>query len=72
MKTITLLSIFSFLATFTQAQEYSTNNIVIKQGKQTFNIYNAEQSIKLHPADFSIEYLNKPYQEKKNQFYPPP
>ena len=69
MKTITLLSIFSFLATFTQAQEYSTNNIVIKQGKQTFNIYNAEQSIKLHPADFSIEYLNKPYQEKKNQFY---
>ena len=69
MKTITLLSIFSFLATFTQAQEYSTNNIVIKQGKQTFNIYNAEQSIKLHPADFSIEYLNKHYQEKKNQFY---
>ncbi|WP_314241040.1 hypothetical protein [Empedobacter tilapiae] len=69
MKKITLLTAFSLLASFANAQEYSTNNIVIKQDNQVFNIYDAEQTIKLRPAEFSIEYLNKPYQEKKNLFY---
>lgn len=69
MKKITFLTVFSFFASFINAQEYSVNNIVIKQGNQVFNIYDTEQTIKLKPAEFSIEYLNKPYQEKKNLFY---
>ena len=69
MKTIILISLFNLLVSFVQAQEYSTDNIVIKQGHQTFNIYDETQTIKLNAAEFSIEYLNKPYQEKKNLFY---
>lgn len=69
MKKITFLAVFGFMTSFMNAQEYSVNNIVIKQGNQVFNIFDAEQTIKLKPTEFSIEYLNKPYQEKKNLFY---
>lgn len=69
MKKITFLAVLGFMTSFMNAQEYSVNNIVIKQGNQVFNIFDAEQTIKLKPTEFSIEYLNKPYQEKKNLFY---
>ncbi len=59
----------SLLVSFGNAQEYTTNNLIIKQGNQTFNIDKADQTITLRPEEFSIEYLNKPYQEKKNLFY---
>ena len=64
-----VLMVCSLLASFGNAQEYTTNNIIIKQGNQTFNIDKADQTITLRPEEFSIEYLNKPYQEKKNLFY---
>ncbi|MFV0186705.1 hypothetical protein OBK20_04935 [Empedobacter falsenii] len=69
MKKIMVLMVCSLLASFGNAQEYTTNNIIIKQGNQTFNIDKAEQTITLRPEEFSVEYLNKPYQEKKNLFY---
>lgn len=59
----------SLLASFGNAQEYTTNNLIIKQGNQTYTINEAEQTITLRNEEFSIEYLNKPYQEKKNLFY---
>ena len=59
----------SLLASFGNAQEYTTNNLIIKQGNKTYTINEAEQTITLRPEEFSIEYLNKAYQEKKNLFY---
>ncbi|WP_413534001.1 hypothetical protein [Empedobacter brevis] len=69
MKRIRLLIAICLLTFVAHAQEYSTNNLVIKQGHNVYTIYDAEQTIKLRPAEFSIEYLNKPYQENKNLFY---
>ncbi|QHC85585.1 hypothetical protein AS589_12710 [Empedobacter brevis] len=65
---IKFLIVFYFLVSFLNAQDYSTHTLVIKQGNQIFNIHETEQTIKLLPEEFSIEYLNKPYQEKKNFF----
>jgi len=69
MKKIMVLMVCSLLASFGNAQEYTTNNLIIKQGNKTFTINEADQTITLRPEEFSIEYLNKPYQEKKNLFY---
>ncbi len=69
MTKIKFLIVFHFLVSFLNAQDYSTHTLVIKQGNQIFNIHETEQTIKLLPEEFSIEYLNKPYQEKKELFY---
>lgn len=69
MKNTMFLTVFCLLTCFIHAQEYTTDNIVIKQGNQVFSIYDTKQTITLNPTEFSIEYLNKPYQEKKNLFY---
>lgn len=69
MKKITLLVTLFTFTNLLQAQEYSTDNVVIKQGNQIFNVYDTDQTITLQPETFSIQYLNKPYQEKKNLFY---
>lgn len=66
---IKFLIVFYFLVSFLNAQDYSTHTLVIKQGNQIFNIHETAQTIKLLPEEFSIEYLNKPYQEKKELFY---
>lgn len=63
-----LIGLFS-ITCFSYAQEYSTQNIIIVQGNQTFNLYHTPQTIELKPEKFSIQFLNKPYQEKKNLFY---
>ena len=61
----------SLLASFGNAQEYTTNNLIIKQGNKTYTINEAEQTITLRPEEFSIEYLNKAYQEKFNTLLKP-
>lgn len=61
------LSLFSF--TSTQAQEITTQNILIKQGGKTINIDQKTQNITLKLEPFSIEFLNKAYQDKKGLFY---
>ncbi len=69
MKAIKLFLTLFLLVNTLFAQEYSTENIVIKQGNQIFNIYDSSQTIELKPEKFSIQFLNKPYQEKKELFY---
>lgn len=54
---------------FCFAQNYSLNNLFIRQGSRLIEIKQTENIITLHPSDFSIEYLNKPYEEKKGLFY---
>lgn len=53
----------------THAQEITTNNILVKQDGKTIVIDQKTQDITLKPARFSIEFLNKPYDDKKNLFY---
>lgn len=66
-----LLALALGLSTFivTQAQEVTTKNILIKQGNTTIVIDQKTQNITLKPERFSIEFLNKPYQDKKELFY---
>ncbi|WP_413512627.1 hypothetical protein [Myroides odoratus] len=52
-----------------QAQEISTRNILVKQGNQIDVIDQNTQDITLKPTSFSIEFLNKPYQDRKDLFY---
>lgn len=61
------LSLCSWIAT--QAQEITTKNILVKQGNKTIVIDQKTQNITLKPERFSIEFLNKPYQDKKELFY---
>ncbi|MGG5506308.1 MULTISPECIES: hypothetical protein [unclassified Myroides] len=53
----------------TQAQEITTNTILVKQDGKTIVIDQKTQNITLKPTRFSIEFLNKPYQDKKDLFY---
>lgn len=53
----------------TQAQEITTQNILIKQGNKTIVIDKKTQNITLEPARFSLEFLNKPYEANKDRFY---
>lgn len=66
-----LLALALGLGTFTltQAQEVTTKNILIKQGNTTIVIDQKTQNITLKPERFSLEFLNKPYQDKKELFY---
>lgn len=66
-----LLSLALVLSTFTlvQAQELTTKNIVVKQGNTTYVIDQKTQNIALKPERFSLEFLNKPYQDRKELFY---
>lgn len=69
MTKIKLLFTALLLTSLYPAQTCSTDNIVIKQGDKVFDIVNPEQTVTLNRSDFSIEFLNKPYQEKKKQHY---
>ncbi|MBB1150870.1 MULTISPECIES: hypothetical protein [unclassified Myroides] len=53
----------------TLAQEVTPKTIVVKQGEKTLVIDQKTQNITLKPERFSIEFLNKPYQDKKKLFY---
>lgn len=53
----------------THAQEVTTKTILVKQGGKTLVIDQKTQNITLKPERFSIEFLNKPYQNKKKLFY---
>lgn len=55
--------------TFVQAQELTTKNILVKQGNTTLVIDQKTQNITLKPERFSLEFLNKPYQDRKELFY---
>ncbi|WP_158961201.1 hypothetical protein [Myroides fluvii] len=70
MKTL-LLTLALGLGAFslTHAQEISTKNILIRQGNTTIEINQKTQNITLKPERFSLEFLNKPYQERQELFY---
>ena len=61
------LSLCTWIAS--QAQAITTNTILVKQGGKTLVIDQKTQDITLAPERFSIEFLNKPYQDKKGLFY---
>jgi|GEM_PF-360868 len=66
-----LLALALGFSTFTlvQAQELTTKNILVKQGDTTLVIHQKTQNITLKPERFSLEFLNKPYQDRKELFY---
>lgn len=66
-----LLNILSIilLGTVVSAQEQAVQHLWIKQGDESILIDQAEQSITLKKDAFSIQFWNKAYQPKKNQFY---
>ena len=69
MKKIILLFTLSIFTNSLYAQNYTVNNLTIKQGNELFYITDNEQTITLLPEVFSIQFLNKPYQEKRKLFY---
>ncbi len=70
MKTIlsNILSII-LLGTVLSAQEQVIQHLWIKQGDESVLIDQPKQSITLKKDTFSLQFWNKAYQPKKNQFY---
>lgn len=54
---------------FVQAQKYAPNQLVIKQGENVIRMSSTEKTIELKQEPFTIQFLNKPYQEDLNLFY---
>lgn len=69
MKSLFSIVAISVISSFSFAQNYSKENVYIKQRNQFFEINQPEQTIKLAAKPFTLQFLNKPYQEKLNLFY---
>jgi len=66
---LTLIASILFCSSLLNAQSFTPNQLKIKQGNKIVTINNTDQTISLKREQFSIQFLNQPYQEKKGLFY---